>query len=530
MRRAVSSCTRGGGILATILLCLLGPALPAETVQPISRGLATLKVTARDAISGSPVPVRFYLTDPAGAYYFPEKTIAYDKNDEHHFVAPSGSFQVELPAGPYTLVAERGAEFHPVSVTLQLAPGASHLQTVELRRWIDMNRRGWYSADLHNHRKVADVPSLMLAEDLNVAPTLSDWIWEDKAISNPPKTTDAIRRIDARHVYSVLDKEVERLERGPGAVDLLGLKSPIPFDGYRFFPPNDVYSRQARAQGGWVDAEKILWRDGAALAALGLIDFVGLVHNHFNRHGVELETEPWGMIPKYRPEFNTVAGMPLWSMDVYYRLLNCGFRLAVSAGSASGVKAAPLGYNRVYAKVDAPFSYQRFFQALKTGRSFATNGPMLLLTVNGRQPGSTLRFPGGAATRLRVRAEAIGIRPLDRMEIVFRGKVIRTLSASEAANAWVLDFTVPLAESGWLAARCFEPAGRTIRFAHTSPVYVQVGSNVPDASADAKFFIEWIDREIAFYQKEPGFREPRHREEMLEFFRKARAVYAKMIT
>ena len=43
--------------------------------------------------------------------------------------------------------------------------------------------------------------------------------------------------------------------------------------------------------------------------------------------------------------------MPLWSMEVYYHLLNCGFRLPVSAGSASGVKASPLGYNRVYVKV-----------------------------------------------------------------------------------------------------------------------------------------------------------------------------------
>ena len=43
------------------------------------------------------------------------------------------------------------------------------------------------------------------------------------------------------------------------------------------------------------------------------------------------------MILKERPEFNTVAGMPLWAMDVYYRFLNCGFRLPVSGGTASGL-------------------------------------------------------------------------------------------------------------------------------------------------------------------------------------------------
>jgi hypothetical protein len=79
--------------------------------------------------------------------------------------------------------------------------------------------------------------------------------------------------------------------------------------------------------------------------ALGHIDFAGIVYNHFNREGVE-ETDAWGMIPKSRPEFNTPGGMPLWAMEVYYRFLNCGFRLPVSAGSASGVKAAPLTKHR----------------------------------------------------------------------------------------------------------------------------------------------------------------------------------------
>src|SRR4029453_5921409 len=107
----------------------------------------------------------------------------------------------------------------------------------------------------------------------------------------------------------------------------------------------------------YVDAEKIVWRDGAALVALGLVDFVGIVHNHFNRQDGELKTNRGGMIPKFRPEFDTVAGMSLWSMEVYYHLLNCGFRLPVSAGSASGGKGSPLGPNRVSLKVAGRFSY-----------------------------------------------------------------------------------------------------------------------------------------------------------------------------
>src|SRR5207244_11157457 len=123
-------------------------------------------------------------------------------------------------------------------------------------------------------------------------------------------------------------------------------------------------------QGGWVQARKIMWQEVAALAERGHIDFAGIVHIHCSRQGVETETDSWGMIPKDRPEFNTPAGMPLWAMEVYYRFLNCGFRLPVSAGSASGVMAAPLGYNRIYVKVADAFSYENWFRALKAGRSF----------------------------------------------------------------------------------------------------------------------------------------------------------------
>jgi len=58
--------------------------------------------------------------------------------------------------------------------------------------------------------------------------------------------------VDATHVYSVLDKEVERLKLGPGAVDLLGLRSLVPFEGYLIYPPNDVFAgKLTRKEPGW---------------------------------------------------------------------------------------------------------------------------------------------------------------------------------------------------------------------------------------------------------------------------------------
>ena len=522
---AIACCTAGAGgrVWRVILLATAGLSLTWSTPQARQAATACLHVDSREVDSDAAVAARFYLTDASGAPQTPPGVIAYDKRAEHHFVATS--FEIELPPGQYRLVAERGPEFVPSVLDVYLQEGIIHHETMRVRRWLDMNQRGWFSGDLHNHRRVDDMPMLLLAEDLNLAPTITDWIWEDHPIATPTPTAEPLRAVDERHVYSVLDKEVERLENGPGAVALLGLRSPIPFEGYRVFPPDDIYCRRAREQGGYVDAEKIVWRDGAALAARGLIDFVGIVHNHFNRQDVELETDPWGMIRKWKPEFYTAEGMPLWSMEVYYHLLNCGFRLPVSAGSASGVKSAPLGYNRVYVKVAGDFSYRNWFASLKGGRSFATNGPMLFVTADGQEPGSELRID--PAHPVRIHVEALTQRPLARLEIVSSGRVIRTVSAPDSAGRWVVEMEQAFSQNGWIVARAFEPVGKTIRFAHTSPIYVDVGKPAP-AGDDAKFFIDLIDRQIAFYIGNKDFRSRSHQDEMLALFRQAREVYARL--
>jgi hypothetical protein len=499
--------------LMFLLAMLAAAALLAKAAEPFR-----LRVE-------SPQPARFYLTDAAGKAWTPEGAISYSRGAEQHFLM-RGGFEIRLPSGTYTLVAERSLEYIPVRETFEARAGGEKLLRMAPERWIDMNRLGWYSGDLHNHRQPEHMPLLLLAGDLNIAPTLTDWIWDDHPNSEPPETNAAIHQVDATHVYSVLDKEIERLKSGPGAVDLVGLRSRIPFEGDLLYPPNDRFARQAHAQGAFVDAEKIVWRDTAALVALGHIDFAGIVYNHFNRQGVETETDSWGMVPKERPEFHTPAGMPLWAMEIYYRFLNCGFRLPVSAGTASGVKPAPLGYNRVYVQLSGPFTYENWFRALKEGRSFATNGPTLFLTVGDKAPGSSHRFEQRRPHRLKVVVETASATPLDRLEVVSNGKLIRTARGSGPLR---LDFDFEVRQTGWIAARAFEKPDRTVRFAHTSPVYVEFPGDKGIVAGDVQFFLDWIDREAAFYRNLPGFREPAQRQAMLEFFTAAREVYAKLL-
>ena len=509
----------------------LPPVRPQEA-RPQNQIWGRLRITIIDKDTGRTVNARCYLTDASDQPWTPSEAITYVKPLERHFIA-SGEFGIGLPEGTYTLRVERGTEYRPVMRTIEIHPADFHEEKIELARWINMNAQGWYSGDLHNHRDWQEMPKLLLAEDLNLAPTLTTWVFGYHTMpATPPASTagGAIRSVDATHAYSVFDAEIEGLGPASGAVDLLDLRSPLGLSKDQLGPVSTVYTELAHRQGGYVDAEKITWRDTAALIALGQVDFAGLVYNSFTPHGVEVG---WGVNPVEKPEYATPVGAPLWAMDLYYKFLNCGFKLSVSAGTASGVKYVPLGYDRVYVKLPGLFSYSEWFRALKAGRSFATNGPMLFLTVNGHEPGDSIVLPAATEKspgRLKVHAEAISIGDLDRLEIIWKGHVVKTVVANGKAQNLSADFEMDAQSSGWFAARAFEKPTETVRFAHTSPVYVRVGRDDGLVAGDAKYLQALIEQQITYCETAPRFRNEADRQAMLAFFRKAEAVYARLVS
>ena len=70
------------------------------------------------------------------------------------------------------------------------------------------------------------------------------------------------------------------------------------------------------------------------------------------------------------PELAANDGLRLW-----YRYLNCGFRLTATAGTDKMTTFVTVGANRVFARVDGEFTYQNWIDALKAGRTFITNSP-----------------------------------------------------------------------------------------------------------------------------------------------------------
>jgi hypothetical protein len=195
-----------------------------------------------------------------------------------------------------------------------------------------------------------------------------------------------------------------------------------------------------------------------------------------------------------------------------------------------GVMELPLGYNRTYAKLNGPLTEGNYLKTIRAGRTFATSGPMLLLTVNGLDCGAEIKYSTGQNKAVSIRAELQSIQPIDSLEIISNGKVIKQIDLGNRTASPVLKevLTTQLrpVRSGWVAARCIftAPDGR-LRQAHTSPVYITVDGKPTASKADAEYMMRWIDQLLRISRKPDRYESETERAQVQKTFRKAREIY-----
>jgi hypothetical protein len=171
-----------------------------------------------------------------------------------------------------------------------------------------------------------------------------------------------------------------------------------------------------------------------------------------------------------------------------------------------------------------------WLQGLKAGRTFATNGPLLGFSVGGAAIGDTLKLPSSKSVRFSARLASIV--PVEHLEVVCNGKVVKALLKAPK-DSGRFEGEVSIKESGWCVLRAASDAARypvldNYVYATTSPVYIEVGGKKAHSSADARYFVAWIDRMIESTSAYSGWNNERERELTLERLRSARTQYQAM--
>src|SRR4030095_9401149 len=113
--------------------------------------------------------------------------------------------------------------------------------------------------------------------------------------------------------------------------------------------------------------------------------------------------------------------------EVWYKLLNLGFRVPTGSGTDAMANYAslrgPVGMNRVYLATGGSVEPEALKSALQEGRTFAPKGPQRALEVEGKAPGDTLTVPAGGQT-VRYRAALRSPVAVDHFEVVQNGVVV----------------------------------------------------------------------------------------------------------
>ena len=443
----------------------------------------SLSITVLDKAGGQPVAFRVHLKDGNGR---PHRTsnlpFWFD-----HYVCP-GAVRFGVYPGRWTFEIERGPEFEAYSETFAVdGSGAEKKVSVVLKRLADLPAEGWWPGDLHVHRPVEEIEALMRAESLHVAPVVTWWnkrnAWDKK---EPP--ADPLVTFDGNRYYHVMAGEDER---EGGALLYFHRNKPLAItEATREYPSPLTFVAEARKhKGAWIDIEKPFWWDVPAWVASGQVDSIGIANNHMCRDRM-YETEAWGK-PRVVDRLPAPLGNGYWTQEIYYHLLNCGLRLPPSAGSASGVLPNPVGHNRVYVHVGKELTWGKWWDGLKAGRSFVTNGPLLRVRANGELPGHVFTAPTGKAVAVEVKGELATREKVRFLEVIKDGEVERKVAFDDFARTGTLG-TVRFQSSGWFVVRAIADNPKTFRFAATAPYYVEVGESKRRVSkASAKFFLAW---------------------------------------
>ena len=452
-----------------------------------------------------------------GIYPLPSRRVAaYDEYPDFFFqpqIYRSDGEHIQLPPGKYNVTATRGPEYVIQKSQLVVPAGIKNYSaSFQLKRWINMSKLGWYSADHHVHAagcshydspeegvKPLDMWRQALGEDLNVAAVLAwgpSWYHQKTYFTghdDPLSTTKNIMRNDV---------EVSGFPSShAGHVVLLRLKE----DDYPGTTKVEEWPSWTLPVFSWAKSQNAV---------------TGYAHSGW---GLE-PSEPTKKLPNYVTpkmdgiganeyivtvtqnvvDFYSAGDTPFpWELNMWYHTLNCGFTTRLSGETDFPcIFDERVGMARSYFKPEAKLSYDSYVDAIKKGRSYISEGNAHIInfSVNGLEAGtndSRLNLKGKESVKITAKVvanlpeqqdesgAAIAQSPLTAqpywnierarigatrkvlVELIVNGESVDT-SEITADGKWKdVSFNYPVNRSSWVALRVF--AG-----SHTNPVFILV--------------------------------------------------------
>ena len=113
------------------------------------------------------------------------------------------------------------------------------------------------------------------------------------------------------------------------------------------------------------------------------------------------------------------------------------------------------------------------------------------------------------------------------------GEVIRQKKYREGSFSGEINCDVLAETNGWIAARCSGVARDSFDqaiYAHTSPVWLEMGRLPTERKNDAKFFAQSIEQSLQWINRSGRYTNTDQRQAVAELFRKGQKVYEGLLS
>jgi len=500
-----------------------------------------LKLLIRNE-DGKEVPARVSIMDSRGKFYAPQsawihaddsRNLSTQKFESHYFQS-DGIEDVKVPIGKLVLQVSHGPLYEiqklEVDVNTITNPVVINLKRLNLPN--DFGK--WWSGDVHVHMNYTgqyqNKPDRLVqqakAEDLNFVYNL---------------IVNKEQRIPDLNYFSTTPDQVSDSEtillHGQefhtsfwGHLGLLNLKDHFilpDYSGYpqtaveSLFPHNSFIADRAHAQQGLVgyvhpfeqsevfpDQSATLFNELPVDAALGKVDYYELIG--FSDHKA--------------------------SEHVWYKLLNCGFRIPAAAGTDAMANYAslrgPVGLNRVYVQAEETLDASMFEAKLKAGKSFVTNGPIVGLKVENTNPGEsiTINSKGQSLSYTGFLRSNV---PVDHVEVIWNGEVVATHSVKGSTKSADVKGTIKVKGTGWILLRAWSKNAHPdlpdlYPYASTNPIYIRSTENNSQQKVAAEYFLKWVTR-IESKINDLLFRNDAEKQAIVKDIQNAKSFYQNLI-
>ncbi len=417
-----------------------GPLKKVESARHLT------KISVVEKSTGRNVGARLHLHGCAGEYLAPldrfeqpsplmsQSNGEFVEFNQEHSALIDGKTTLRLPFGNVFIQLWSGFEKRPRRLCVEITEDTDEL-ILELEKELDWTDREWVCSDTHVHY-ITPMAALVQAkaEDINIIHLLALCAGEDKShlLEHDGKTTYGSLKFggDGRHLvrvglearqcvsghYSLCGYEGDLiLPAGSGGAAATGIGDPVDITGIR-------WARQCRKQNGLVLLSHSFHprAESAALVVLGLCD------------GAEVELH-W-----------SDKALPDW-----YCYLNCGYQIPTMTGTDKMSVTARIGWMRTYCKLPAKteFNLNSWKDAVRSGNTFSTHGPLLEFSVNGKPAGSRLEVTAGESVTVDWKCATLkdGLR---RVELISEGNIADSRELEPEGGTGTFTFTCKKAP-GW---------------------------------------------------------------------------------